>query len=59
MDKDKFTDKPLTCVECEEKFVFSAGEQAFFRSKQLSEPKRCPECRRSRRESLVKAVQND
>lgn len=57
MEKIKFIDKPLTCVDCEEEFIFSAGEQAYFQSKQLSVPRRCPECRRRRRESLVKAVQ--
>ncbi len=39
-------DRTLTCRECGEHFVFSAGEQAFFASKGLqNEPQRCPTCR--------------
>lgn len=53
MNKDNFTDKQLTCMDCGDKFIFTAGEAAFFWSKQLSEPKRCPTCRRLRRERLV------
>ena len=59
MDKNKYIDKSLTCIECREGFLFTAGEQAYFESKRLSQPKRCPECRRLRRERLVpEAVQN-
>lgn len=53
MKKGNFTDKPLTCVDCGREFLFTAGERAFYFSKRLSEPKRCPECRRLRRERLV------
>lgn len=59
MNKDNFTDKPLVCVECGKGFQFTASEQAFYRSKQLSEPKRCPECLRLRRERLVKAADDE
>jgi len=44
----------LTCIECHQNFVFSAGEQSFFLNRGLSnEPRRCPHCRvlmRMRRE---------
>jgi DNA-directed RNA polymerase subunit RPC12/RpoP len=43
----------ITCIDCGETFDFTHGEQAYFRSKQLSEPKRCPKCRRIRRLSIV------
>lgn len=59
MKKIKFIDKPLTCVDCSKEFLFTAGEQAFFKSKQLSEPKRCSACRRLRRESIIKAVRDE
>ena len=43
-------DKTLSCVECGGSFTFTAGEQEFFASKgYTNEPKRCPECRESRR----------
>ena len=44
------SDKSLTCVECNETFTFTVGEQEFFASKgYTNEPKRCPTCRDSRR----------
>ena len=43
-------DKSLTCVECGALFTFTSGEQEFFASKgYTNEPKRCPECRESRK----------
>jgi CxxC-x17-CxxC domain-containing protein len=45
-----FTDLSLTCRDCESIFVFSAGEQAFFAEKGLTnQPQRCPQCRANRR----------
>jgi CxxC-x17-CxxC domain-containing protein len=45
-----FTDQSLTCRDCESIFVFSAGEQAFFAEKGLTnQPQRCPQCRANRR----------
>lgn len=39
-------DKVLNCRDCNQPFVFSAGEQSFFVQKGLqNEPKRCPNCR--------------
>ena len=44
------SDKTLTCGECGADFTFTVGEQEFFASKgYTNEPKRCPECRSSRR----------
>ena len=41
-----FEDRLLACRDCSQAFAFSAGEQAFFASKGLTnEPQRCPECR--------------
>lgn len=42
-------DKILTCADCGDLFTFEAGEQEFFKSRSLAEPKRCPACRRYRR----------
>lgn len=41
-----YQDRNLACRDCSEEFIFSAGEQAFFASKTLTnDPQRCPSCR--------------
>lgn len=46
-----FQDKVLVCADCGGEFVFTAGEQEFYREKGFqNEPKRCPDCRRRRRQ---------
>ena len=46
-----FTDRTLVCSDCENEFVFSAGEQAFFAERGFTnEPKRCIPCRSQRRQ---------
>lgn len=41
-----FVDRELTCVKCGRPFIFSAGEQAFFRDKGFRyEPKHCKRCK--------------
>ncbi len=46
----EFTDKTLVCQDCDNEFVFTAGEQAFYKEKGLeNEPKRCKECREKRK----------
>lgn len=43
-----FADKTLTCRDCSEEFVFTAGEQEFYQEKGFTnEPTRCPNCRRA------------
>ncbi len=43
-------DKTLVCKDCGKEFVFSAGEQAFYKEKGFEhEPVRCPECRKARK----------
>lgn len=45
----EFQDKMLTCIDCGTEFVFTAGEQLFFRDKQFkNEPKRCKICKTKR-----------
>jgi CxxC-x17-CxxC domain-containing protein len=45
-----FADKTLVCRECGTSFVFTAGEQEFYKSHGLvHEPARCPSCRTARR----------
>jgi CxxC-x17-CxxC domain-containing protein len=45
-----FQDKTLTCADCGASFTFSVAEQEFFQSKgYTNEPKRCPNCRQTRK----------
>ena len=46
-----FEDKTLSCVECSTDFIFTASEQQFYAEKGFTnEPRRCPPCRRSRKQ---------
>jgi hypothetical protein len=41
-----YQDRALTCRDCTEEFIFSAGEQTFYATKGLTnDPQRCPGCR--------------
>jgi hypothetical protein len=42
-------DITLMCSDCEEDFIFTAGEQEFFEEKGFDEPKRCKDCRDRRK----------
>src|SRR5688500_2387062 len=45
-----YADKALTCRDCGQGFVFSAGEQEFHASKGFTnEPSRCQDCRAVRK----------
>ena len=54
IEKLPLKDKHLQCLDCGLSFIFSKGEQRYFLSKGLSEPKRCPQCRLKRKASLVR-----
>lgn len=43
------SDRTLTCRDCGNEFVFTAGEQDFYTSRGFSEPQRCPGCRQARK----------
>jgi CxxC-x17-CxxC domain-containing protein len=46
------SDKTLTCRDCGNSFVFTAGEQEFYASKGFAnEPTRCSNCRSARKAS--------
>jgi CxxC-x17-CxxC domain-containing protein len=50
-----FEDKTLTCKDCGNEFVFTAGEQEFYAEKGfVNEPQRCKECR-DKRKAAAKA----
>jgi CxxC-x17-CxxC domain-containing protein len=45
----EYSDKTLTCVDCGQPFVFSAGEQIYFSEKQFRhDPKHCKACKAKR-----------
>jgi Zn finger protein HypA/HybF involved in hydrogenase expression len=39
------TDLVLKCENCGNEFVFSEGEQQFYKAKKLEAPRLCPICR--------------
>jgi CxxC-x17-CxxC domain-containing protein len=50
MSNEGYQDRILTCRDCGQDFTFSAGEQEFYASRNLTnEPGRCPSCRAARR----------
>jgi CxxC-x17-CxxC domain-containing protein len=46
----EFQDRSITCLDCKNEFVFTAGEQEFYERKGFREtPKRCRPCREARK----------
>ncbi|OFI07622.1 hypothetical protein CLOACE_02260 [Clostridium acetireducens DSM 10703] len=44
-------DKKIVCKDCGKEFIFSEGEQEFYKEKGFeNEPVRCPDCRRKRKQ---------
>ena len=55
----EYEDKTLVCQDCGNEFVFTAGEQAFYKEKGLdNEPKRCKECRNRRKATRTNIQEN-
>jgi len=54
-----FRDKVIHCKDCGRSFVHDAGSQAFYFSKGLNEPRRCPACRELRKQSVVRVQVSD
>ena len=43
-------DKKIICKDCGKEFVFTVGEQEFYKEKGFeNDPVRCPDCRRARK----------
>ena len=50
----EFQDRSITCVDCSEPFIWTAGEQVFFHDKGLqNEPKRCKPCKQAKNDRLA------
>ncbi len=46
----EFQDRSITCLDCKNEFIFTAGEQEFYERKGFREiPKRCKPCREARK----------
>jgi len=44
------SDKKLKCKDCGSEFIFTEGEQNFYKEKGFdNEPVRCPDCRKARK----------
>ncbi|HEX2916644.1 MAG TPA: zinc-ribbon domain containing protein [Chloroflexia bacterium] len=49
-----FADRTLVCKDCANPFLFTAGEQDFYRQRGLMhEPGRCPDCRNRRKQQAI------
>ena len=56
---EAYGDKVLRCRDCGADFVWTAGEQAFYASKNLAnQPSRCPSCRTAARAAREAGVQS-
>ena len=48
-------DKKITCKDCGKEFIFTVGEQEFYKEKGFeNDPVRCPECRKARKAQKTK-----
>jgi CxxC-x17-CxxC domain-containing protein len=55
---EELRDTNIQCIDCSRDFIWSVGEQAFFRDKKLENPpKRCKECKKAKNERLA-AIEN-
>ena len=53
-DDTDFEDESIFCIDCGRDFVWTVGEQIFFRDKGLKNPpKRCKECKQAKNERLA------
>ena len=56
--EEVLSDATIQCIDCSKDFVWSVGEQAFFRDKKLENPpKRCKDCKKAKNERLA-AIEN-
>lgn len=53
-EEDDIFDKKIHCIDCRNDFVWTLGEQVFFRDKGLTNPpKRCRECKQAKNERIA------
>jgi len=52
-------DKTLVCKDCGAEFVFTEGEQEFYKEKGFeNEPQRCADCRRAKKQQRYNRNRN-
>lgn len=50
-------DKPIRCIDCTQDFIWTVGEQTFFRDKGLQNPpKRCKPCKQAKTERIEAVI---
>lgn len=50
----EFEDRNIKCIDCSRDFIWTVGEQVFYRDKNLQNPpKRCKECKQAKNERLA------
>ena len=47
-------DKKIICKDCGKEFIFTIGEQEFYKSKNFADPQRCRKCSKKRRLKFLK-----
>ncbi|MGL4773992.1 MAG: zinc-ribbon domain-containing protein [Clostridium sp.] len=49
-------DKKISCKDCGKEFIFTVGEQEFYKEKGFeNDPVRCPDCRKARKNQKMNA----
>ncbi|MBC7796937.1 MAG: zinc-ribbon domain containing protein [Pyrinomonadaceae bacterium] len=52
--ESEFPDRFIKCIDCDESFVWTSGEQTFFRDKGLQNPpKRCRDCKQAKNDRIT------
>ena len=46
-------DKEITCIDCGKTFIFTVGEQEFYKSKNFAFPQRCRQCAKKKRSRFL------
>lgn len=54
-----FQDKLITCADCTREFLWSAGEQEYYADREMTQPKRCKDCRAKRKARLDERDQRE
>ena len=53
-NENSLADVDIFCIDCEKDFIWTIGEQIFFRDKGLKNPpKRCKDCKQAKNERLA------
>ncbi|NNE99647.1 MAG: hypothetical protein HKN25_11565 [Pyrinomonadaceae bacterium] len=59
-ETEDFVDEHIICSDCDKEFVWSAGEQEFFRDKGLQNPpKRCKPCKKAKNARITALNSSD